>query len=140
MGIGVKASNYFMPAETLSDKGPGGGGWIHFNKYMQVQEAHRGWRRLGRWYLLRSWRLQSWLHWRAPELRDAPGPEDLLPGRGAGHARHLEPREDRQGQGAEAHLVAVGCRHVRHKPGPPRRVLRRGRQREQGLRLHGQLV
>lgn len=34
--IGVKASNYFMPACTLSDKGPGGGGWIHFNKYMQV--------------------------------------------------------------------------------------------------------
>jgi len=34
--IGVKASNYFMPPETLSDKGPGGGGWIHFNKYMQV--------------------------------------------------------------------------------------------------------
>jgi len=34
--IGVKASNYFMPAETLSDKGPGGGGWIHFNKYLQV--------------------------------------------------------------------------------------------------------
>jgi len=34
--IGVKASNTFMPAETLSDKGPGGGGWIHFNKYMQV--------------------------------------------------------------------------------------------------------
>ena len=34
--IGVRASNYFMPAETLSDKGPGGGGWIHFNKYMQV--------------------------------------------------------------------------------------------------------
>merc|ERR1712166_481535 len=26
--IGVKASNYFMPKETLSDKGPGGGGWI----------------------------------------------------------------------------------------------------------------
>jgi len=34
--IGVKASNYFMPPEVLSDKGPGGGGWIHFNKYMQV--------------------------------------------------------------------------------------------------------
>jgi len=34
--IGVKASNYFMPAETLSDKGPGGGGWIHFNEFMQV--------------------------------------------------------------------------------------------------------
>merc|ERR1711972_831046 len=34
--IGVKASNTSMPAETLSDKGPGGGGWIHFNKYMQV--------------------------------------------------------------------------------------------------------
>jgi len=34
--IGVKASNYFMPKETLSEKGPGGGGWIHFNKYMQV--------------------------------------------------------------------------------------------------------
>jgi len=34
--IGVKASNYFMPSCVLSDKGPGGGGWIHFNKYMQV--------------------------------------------------------------------------------------------------------
>merc|ERR1711957_1009426 len=34
--VGVKASNYFMPAETLSDKGPGGGGWIHFNQFMQV--------------------------------------------------------------------------------------------------------
>merc|ERR1712151_414146 len=34
--IGVKASNYFMPKETLSDKGPGGGGWIHMNKHMQV--------------------------------------------------------------------------------------------------------
>jgi len=34
--IGVKASNYFMPAETLSEKGPGGGGWIHFNMKLQV--------------------------------------------------------------------------------------------------------
>jgi NADH dehydrogenase FAD-containing subunit len=34
--MGVKASNYFMPDETLSLKGPGGGGWIHFNRYMQV--------------------------------------------------------------------------------------------------------
>merc|ERR1712070_906635 len=34
--MGVKASNYFMPKEVLSDKGPGGGGWIHFNRYMQV--------------------------------------------------------------------------------------------------------
>jgi len=32
----VKASNYFMPKETLSDKGPGGGGWIHMNRYLQV--------------------------------------------------------------------------------------------------------
>jgi len=34
--MGVKASNYFMPKETLSDKGPGGGGWIHMNFNMQV--------------------------------------------------------------------------------------------------------
>merc|ERR1712113_440507 len=34
--IGVKASNYFMPKNVLSDKGPGGGGWIHFNEYLQV--------------------------------------------------------------------------------------------------------
>ena len=34
--IGVKASNYVMPKEVLSDKGPGGGGWTHCNKYMQV--------------------------------------------------------------------------------------------------------
>merc|ERR1711966_587801 len=30
--MGVKASNYFMPKETLSDKGPGGGGWIHLQQ------------------------------------------------------------------------------------------------------------
>jgi len=35
--IGVKASNYFMPEETLSEKGPGGGGWIHFNRHLQVE-------------------------------------------------------------------------------------------------------
>jgi hypothetical protein len=35
--IGVKASNYFMPKEVLSDKGPGGGGWIHMNIHLQVQ-------------------------------------------------------------------------------------------------------
>eukprot|EP00428_Durinskia_dybowskii_P025811 CAMPEP_0170232054 /NCGR_PEP_ID=MMETSP0116_2-20130129/15766_1 /TAXON_ID=400756 /ORGANISM="Durinskia baltica, Strain CSIRO CS-38" /LENGTH=392 /DNA_ID=CAMNT_0010482835 /DNA_START=77 /DNA_END=1252 /DNA_ORIENTATION=- len=36
--IGVKASNYFMPQETLSEKGPGGGGWILMNEYMQVKK------------------------------------------------------------------------------------------------------
>jgi len=36
--IGVKASNYFMPKETLSDKGPGGGGWIYINKKLQVMK------------------------------------------------------------------------------------------------------
>merc|ERR1712150_88003 len=35
---GVKASNYFMPANTLSEKGPGGGGWIHMNKFCQVTD------------------------------------------------------------------------------------------------------
>merc|ERR1712107_901155 len=35
--IGVKASNYFMPKETLSEKGPGGGGWIIMNKNLQVE-------------------------------------------------------------------------------------------------------
>jgi len=35
--IGVKASNYFMPKDTLSEKGPGGGGWIIMNKYLQVE-------------------------------------------------------------------------------------------------------
>jgi hypothetical protein len=34
--IGVKASNYFLPGEVLSDVGPGGGGWIMINKYLQV--------------------------------------------------------------------------------------------------------
>jgi len=33
---GVKQSNYFMPSNTLSDKGPGGGGWILINKHLQV--------------------------------------------------------------------------------------------------------
>merc|ERR1712070_504362 len=39
--MGVKASNYFMPEETLSLKGPGGGGWIHFNRYLQVTTKPR---------------------------------------------------------------------------------------------------
>jgi hypothetical protein len=34
--MGVKASNYFMPAETLSKFGPMGGKWIMMNEYMQV--------------------------------------------------------------------------------------------------------
>jgi hypothetical protein len=34
--MGVKSSNYFMPEEVKSLKGPGGGGWIHFNEYLQV--------------------------------------------------------------------------------------------------------
>lgn len=34
--MGVKASSYFMPPETLSEKGPGGGGWILMNKHLQV--------------------------------------------------------------------------------------------------------
>jgi hypothetical protein len=33
---GVKASNYFMPPETKSKFGPGGGGWIFMNRHLQV--------------------------------------------------------------------------------------------------------
>jgi len=33
---GVKASNYFMSADTLSEKGPGGGKWILMNKTLAV--------------------------------------------------------------------------------------------------------
>jgi len=35
--IGVKASNYFMPKETLSEKGPGGGGWILMDQTLAVK-------------------------------------------------------------------------------------------------------
>merc|ERR1712061_319608 len=35
--IGVKASNYFMPTETLSEKGPGGGGWILMDMTLAVK-------------------------------------------------------------------------------------------------------
>jgi len=35
--IGVKASNYFMPKETLSEKGPGGGGWVLIEKSLAVK-------------------------------------------------------------------------------------------------------
>eukprot|EP00927_Polykrikos_kofoidii_P053578 TRINITY_DN48184_c0_g1_i1.p1 TRINITY_DN48184_c0_g1~~TRINITY_DN48184_c0_g1_i1.p1 ORF type:complete len:472 (-),score=45.95 TRINITY_DN48184_c0_g1_i1:68-1483(-) len=34
--IGWKASNYFLPKKVLSENGPGGGGWIMFNKNLQV--------------------------------------------------------------------------------------------------------
>jgi len=33
---GPKSSNYFMPKPVLNDKGPGGGGWVMINKYLQV--------------------------------------------------------------------------------------------------------
>ncbi|CAK0808206.1 unnamed protein product [Prorocentrum cordatum] len=33
---GVRSSAYFMPKETLSDRGPGGGGWILTNRSLQV--------------------------------------------------------------------------------------------------------
>merc|ERR1712060_573572 len=33
---GVRHSNDFMPPETLSDRGPGGGGWILINRNLQV--------------------------------------------------------------------------------------------------------
>jgi len=36
--IGVKASNYFMPGETLSEKGPGGGGWILMDQTLAVMD------------------------------------------------------------------------------------------------------
>eukprot|EP00747_Dinoflagellata_sp_TGD_P155196 gnl/TRDRNA2_/TRDRNA2_177559_c0_seq1.p2 gnl/TRDRNA2_/TRDRNA2_177559_c0~~gnl/TRDRNA2_/TRDRNA2_177559_c0_seq1.p2 ORF type:complete len:464 (+),score=125.66 gnl/TRDRNA2_/TRDRNA2_177559_c0_seq1:86-1477(+) len=35
--IGVKASNYFMPQEVLSEKGPGGGGWILMDLTLAVK-------------------------------------------------------------------------------------------------------
>merc|ERR1711920_564750 len=35
--IGVKASNYFMPKDTLSEKGPGGGGWILMDMTLAVK-------------------------------------------------------------------------------------------------------
>lgn len=35
--IGVKSSNYFMPKETLSEKGPGGGGWILMDMTLAVK-------------------------------------------------------------------------------------------------------
>jgi len=36
--IGVKASNYFMPKETLSEKGPGGGNWILMDMTLAVMD------------------------------------------------------------------------------------------------------
>jgi len=37
---GVKNSNYFLPKVVLSERGPGGGGWIIFNKKLQVMDKH----------------------------------------------------------------------------------------------------
>jgi len=39
--IGVKASNYFMPKETLSEKGPGGGGWIIMDQTLGVMTKEK---------------------------------------------------------------------------------------------------
>jgi hypothetical protein len=35
--VGVKASSYFMPKDCLSEKGPGGGGWILMNMNLGVK-------------------------------------------------------------------------------------------------------
>ena len=35
--IGVKASNHFMPQETLSEKGLGSDDWIIMNKYLPAE-------------------------------------------------------------------------------------------------------
>lgn len=35
--IGVKASNWFMPGDCLSEKGPGGGGWILMDETLAVK-------------------------------------------------------------------------------------------------------
>ena len=40
--IGVKAFNYFMPRETLSLKGPGGGGFDSHEQYLQVMTRYMG--------------------------------------------------------------------------------------------------
>jgi len=40
--VGVKASNYFMPPDTLSDKGPGGGGWILMDQTLAVKNKSDG--------------------------------------------------------------------------------------------------
>jgi len=40
--VGVKASNYFMPEETLSKVGPGGGGWIHMDQTLAVTTGREG--------------------------------------------------------------------------------------------------
>jgi hypothetical protein len=42
--IGVKASNYFMPDEVKSEKGPGGGGWILMDDTLAVKTRdHKRW-------------------------------------------------------------------------------------------------
>jgi len=41
--IGVKASNYFMPKETLSARGPGGGGWITMDMTLAVTANGKVW-------------------------------------------------------------------------------------------------
>merc|ERR550514_1336210 len=38
VSIGVKASNWFMPKECLSEKGPGGGGWILMDMQLGVMD------------------------------------------------------------------------------------------------------
>jgi NADH dehydrogenase FAD-containing subunit len=42
--IGVKASNFFMPEEVKSEKGPGGGGWILMDETLAVKTRdHKRW-------------------------------------------------------------------------------------------------
>ncbi|CAK9021804.1 unnamed protein product [Durusdinium trenchii] len=118
--IGVKASNYFMPAETLSDKGPGGGGWIHFNKHLQVtQKPSLGG---GVWADGTIFAVGDCNYgcigepgkWEMP-----PRAQDLIPWRRAGLPCLPQRHETREGPEVKVghHLVAMGSWHVCYQLG-----------------------
>eukprot|EP00913_Durusdinium_trenchii_P016029 g15066.t1 len=65
--IGVKASNYFMPAETLSDKGPGGGEEQAYHACLNVMKMENG---------QKNKLVVTWWPWGAGMFATSLGPHD----------------------------------------------------------------
>ena len=135
--VGVKASNYFMPQETLGEKGLGGGDWIIMNKYLRVETRDGALWGDGAFFAVCDCNcgcIGAPADWDKGGMHS--GPEDLVPGRGAGHPCLLEPQHSGQEEARwllcaeefEACVVALRIRHVRHEPGYSRRLLRPGGQ------------
>eukprot|EP00929_Paragymnodinium_shiwhaense_P118143 TRINITY_DN8987_c2_g1_i1.p1 TRINITY_DN8987_c2_g1~~TRINITY_DN8987_c2_g1_i1.p1 ORF type:complete len:504 (+),score=99.58 TRINITY_DN8987_c2_g1_i1:120-1631(+) len=93
---GVRHSNTFMPKDTLSDRGPGGGGWILVNKFLQVTTKEK----------------QPWANGTVFAVGDCNMFVDMATGRSKQDAQEVIPPVPKTGYPAELQAVHA-CRNIR---------------------------